>query len=208
MKAATQVFEQLLRLDREYPQVLDWLTRCHANVNRAEEAVKQVNGDAPPPALAPGVAEAEALLEAALGRTGLSSRGMPAAVDHYAILGIAYDFTPDELKRRYKKASLSAHPDRNGGSTERFAAVAAAYEVLGDAEKRRLYDMGDDIKREVQQHDGQEGPSMAERVERNYFPDRSGFEIFGDPFVSCHDHCWHLSCILPRVPAISLRTGG
>ena len=133
---------------------------------------------------------------------------MPAAVDHYAILGIAYDFTPDELKRRYKKASLSAHPDRNGGSTERFAAVAAAYEVLGDAEKRRLYDMGDDIKREVQQHDGQEGPSMAERVERNYFPDRFGFEIFGDPFVSCHDHCWHLSCILPRVPAISLRTGG
>ena len=44
---AMKVFEQLLRLDRDYPQVLDWLTRCHANVNRAEEAVKQVNGDAP-----------------------------------------------------------------------------------------------------------------------------------------------------------------
>lgn len=57
-------------------------------------------------------------------------------MDHYAILGLSHDFTPAELKRRYKKASLAAHPDRTGGSTEAFEAVAAAYEVLGNEAKR------------------------------------------------------------------------
>ena len=80
---------------------------------------------------------AEAALEAAIRRTGYaSSPAAPKPVDHYAILGLAHDFTPAELKRRYKKASLAAHPDRAGGSTEAFEAVAAAYEVLGDEKKR------------------------------------------------------------------------
>ena len=60
---------------------------------------------------------AEAALEAAIRRTGYaSSPAAPKPVDHYAILGLAHDFTPAELKRRYKKASLAAHPDRAGGS--------------------------------------------------------------------------------------------
>lgn len=80
---------------------------------------------------------AEAALEAAIQRTGYASPpSTPKAVDHYAILGLSHDFTPAELKRRYKKASLAAHPDRAGGSTEAFEAVAAAYEVLGDEAKR------------------------------------------------------------------------
>ena len=80
---------------------------------------------------------AEAALEEAIRRTGYqSSPATPKPVDHYAVLGLSHDFTPAELKRRYKKASLAAHPDRTGGSTEAFEAVAAAYEVLGDEAKR------------------------------------------------------------------------
>ena len=43
-------------------------------------------------------------------------------------------------------------------------------------------DVGDDIPREVQQHDGQEGPSHATKIERHYFPERFGFDLFGDPY--------------------------
>ena len=187
---ALKIFEQLLRLDRAYPDVLTWLTRAQAHVKRAEEAAKK--GREMAGAIGAGPSEgqeseadkaAEAALADAIRRTGYNSPpSVPKPVDHYAILGLCHDFTPAELKRRYKKASLAAHPDRPSGSTEAFEAVAAAYEVLGDEARRAAYDVGDDIPREIQSWDGQEGPAHATKVERTYFPDNFGFEPFGDPF--------------------------
>jgi molecular chaperone DnaJ len=64
--------------------------------------------------------------------------------DYYELLGIARDAAPSEIKRAFKKLALKYHPDRNPGSRkeaeERFKEIAEAYEVLGDAEKRRRYD--------------------------------------------------------------------
>ncbi|KAM0953693.1 putative DnaJ protein P58IPK [Dioscorea sansibarensis] len=69
--------------------------------------------------------------------------------DWYKILGIPKTASIAEIKRAYKKLALQWHPDKNVDNREeaeaQFREVAAAYEVLGDEEKRVRYDRGEDI---------------------------------------------------------------
>jgi hypothetical protein len=60
-------------------------------------------------------------------------------VDYYKVLGIAESATDKEITRAYRKLAKSHHPD-SGGDEERFKEISAAYDVLGDAEKRKEYD--------------------------------------------------------------------
>ncbi len=62
--------------------------------------------------------------------------------DYYKILGIERGAPQDELKRAYRKMARKFHPDINKdtGAEEKFKAVAEAYEVLNDPEKRAAYD--------------------------------------------------------------------
>src|SRR5204862_378232 len=63
--------------------------------------------------------------------------------DYYAVLGVPSSATAKELSRAYKKLAKEHHPDINPGNKvaeERFKEVNAAYDVLGDAEKRTEYD--------------------------------------------------------------------
>ena len=65
------------------------------------------------------------------------------AMTLYDALGCRRDAPAEELRRRYKDACRRCHPDaRGGGDPERFAAVARAWAVLGDAKKRAVYDDG------------------------------------------------------------------
>jgi curved DNA-binding protein CbpA len=75
---------------------------------------------------------------------------------HYDTLGVKPDASADEIKTAWRRACSSAHPDREGGSTEQQQAVNKAYEVLGDPERRTHYDQtgndtaGESIQAEAQ----------------------------------------------------------
>ena len=59
--------------------------------------------------------------------------------DHYAALGVARTATADEIKRAFRKLASQHHPDK-GGDTRKFQEIQAAYDTLGDAQKRAAYD--------------------------------------------------------------------
>ena len=63
--------------------------------------------------------------------------------DYYAVLGVPQGATEKEITRAYRKLAKQYHPDANPGNKEaeeRFKEISAAYDVLGDAEKRKEYD--------------------------------------------------------------------
>jgi len=64
--------------------------------------------------------------------------------DYYKILELTETASNDEIKKSYRRLSLLHHPDRNGNSVEsvaKFQKISDAYETLGDADKKRDYDM-------------------------------------------------------------------
>jgi molecular chaperone DnaJ len=63
--------------------------------------------------------------------------------DYYAVLGVQSGATDKDISRAYKKLAKQYHPDANQGNAqaeERFKEISAAYDVIGDAEKRKEYD--------------------------------------------------------------------
>jgi molecular chaperone DnaJ len=60
--------------------------------------------------------------------------------DYYEVLGVSSTATDKEITRAYRKLAKQFHPDANPGSEDRFKEISAAYDVLGDAAKRKEYD--------------------------------------------------------------------
>lgn len=64
-------------------------------------------------------------------------------VDYYKALGVSEKATADEIKKAYRNLAKQNHPDSTGGNKakeSRFKDISNAYDVLGDAKKKALYD--------------------------------------------------------------------
>jgi curved DNA-binding protein len=59
--------------------------------------------------------------------------------DYYNILGVDRNATQDDIKKAYRKLAAKHHPDR-GGDTAKFQEISAAYDTLGNPEKKAQYD--------------------------------------------------------------------
>ena len=87
--------------------------------------------------------------------------------DPYEILGVARTASADDLQKAYRKLAKKLHPDLNPGNAEaeeKFKEIAGAYDLVGDAEKRKRFDSG-----EID-------ASGAERPRQNYYRDYAASE--------------------------------
>ena len=67
------------------------------------------------------------------------------AGDPYKELGVSRSASADEIKKAFRKLAKELHPDKNPGdkiTEDKFKRVTAAFDILGDAEKKAKYDAG------------------------------------------------------------------
>src|SRR5689334_21735723 len=66
--------------------------------------------------------------------------------DPYEVLGVPRTASHDEVKKAYRKLAKKHHPDTNKSDPKaavKFAEVNAAYEILGEDDKRKAFDRGE-----------------------------------------------------------------
>ncbi|WP_337188802.1 DnaJ C-terminal domain-containing protein [Phenylobacterium sp.] len=68
------------------------------------------------------------------------------ARDPYQELGVGRTASADEIRKAFRKLAKANHPDTNPddkAAEERFKKVSAAFDIVGDAEKRKKFDRGE-----------------------------------------------------------------
>ena len=60
--------------------------------------------------------------------------------DYYAVLGVPPDASDPEITKAFRKLARKHHPDSSDGDEARFKQISAAYDVIGDTNKRTAYD--------------------------------------------------------------------
>src|SRR5215475_10629521 len=114
------------------------------------------------------------------------------AEDLYSVLGVSKTASAGDITKAYRKLAKKLHPDLNPGDKaagEKFKKITAAYDILGDAEKRGRYDRGEinaSGQERPQQHYYREyagGQDGARYRSTAGFEDIGAFsDLFGDLF--------------------------
>ena len=76
----------------------------------------------------------------------VKARPPPVANDPYQELGVSRSAGADEIRKSFRKLAKQLHPDQNPGdkaAEERFKRVSAAFDILGDPEKKAQFDRGE-----------------------------------------------------------------
>jgi curved DNA-binding protein CbpA len=75
-----------------------------------------------------------------------------SSANFYEVCGVSKNFTPDELRKSYKKLRFELHPDKNfndpQGATVKFQFLQQAYETLSDPALHKKYDQDCELSQE------------------------------------------------------------
>ncbi len=104
--------------------------------------------------------------------------------DYYKVLGVDKKASQDDIKKAYRKLAVKYHPDKNPGdkkAEENFKEINEAYDVLGDAEKRKKYDsVGENWQQYEQQYarNARDHSQQYRKAHGNQFEDEGMFSDF------------------------------
>src|ERR1700730_936934 len=106
------------------------------------------------------------------------------AADPYTTLGVKKDATQDDIQKAYRRQAKRMHPDLNPGNKtaeEKFKEVTAAYDLLGDADKRARFDRGEiDASGTERPQQQQYYRDFADQDGWSGYTNTTGFSDFGD----------------------------
>lgn len=112
--------------------------------------------------------------------------------DPYKVLDVPRDAPQAEIKKAYRKLAKALHPDLHPGDKAKqaeFQAVAAAYDIIGDADKRKRFDAGEIDASGQERPERQFYRQHADADPRGRYDSAAGYgdfedmsDIFGDLF--------------------------
>lgn len=105
------------------------------------------------------------------------------ADDPYATLGVPRAASDEDIRRAFRKLAKENHPDVAPGNAEKFKKITAAYDILGDAEKRKKFDRGE-IDAMGEPRRGFHGPRGGGGRGGSGFDEGAFGDIFADIFGS------------------------
>ncbi len=91
-------------------------------------------------------------------------------MDYYKILEVPREADEEQIKQAYRRKAKKYHPDLNPGDPEaeaKFKDIVEAYEILGDAERRKKYDINQE---KAANRDRTAQPNSAKGKESDYVP--------------------------------------